>query len=433
MTASYASPTAHRPRRGAAWLRLLTGPARLARRRLRAGLRRGLAYWPDVAAFSGALLCAGLAAVLAGLLGGCGGGVGSEGTGSFASGTITGYGSIIVNGVHFDERTAQVQDDDGQTLAPGALALGMVVQVSAGPVATAADGTRQAVADSVRTQRALVGPVSALDLAGSRLTLLGQTVRLGADTVVDERLGGGLAGLAAGQWLEVYGFYDAAAGAFAATRLAPSGPSAGLRISGPVAAVDAGSRTLRLGSQSYSLVGVASVPAPDALVSLKLQADTDAQGRWVVSGQQAGAAPPQDRDGARLDGRVSQLLPAGRFIVDGVTVDSSAARVSGSLAVGAQVEVSGALRAGVLVASEVQARSEQARSFELNGSPSGLDAVRKRFVLRGTTVSYARADVVFDGGNAASLVGYSGELKVEGQLSADRTLVEATRIRFKGR
>ena len=131
--------------------------------------------------------------------------------------------------------------------------------------------------------------------------------------------------------------------------------------------------------------------------------------------------------------RVSQLLATSRFIVDGVTVDSSAARVSGSLAVGAQVEVSGALRAGVLVASEVQARSEQARSFELNGSPSGLDVLRKRFVLRGTTVSYARGDVVFDGGNAASLVGYTGELKVEGLLSADRTLVEATRIRFKNR
>ena len=62
----------------------------------------------DQAAFCIALMFAGLVALLTALLGGCGGGVGSEGTGSFASGTISGFGSIIVNGVHFDERAAQV-------------------------------------------------------------------------------------------------------------------------------------------------------------------------------------------------------------------------------------------------------------------------------------------------------------------------------------
>ena len=437
MTASLApsapSDTARKPRRPARRWRPLAGLARLARRALRRRLQAALRYLPDLVAFCGALLFAGLAALLTGSLGGCGGGVGSEGTGSFASGTITGYGSIIVNGVHFDESAATVLDDEGQAVARSALALGMVVQISAGPISSAADGSSAAVASSVRTQRALVGPVDAVDLAGGRLRVLGQTVLVSGDTVFDERLSGGLAALAPGQWLEVYGFYNPGATGFAASRVGASGPSAGLRVSGTVAAVDARAQTFQLGSQTYSIAGLGSSPAVDALVSLKLQQPgTDAQGRWVVSGQQTEDHAPKDSAGAKLDAVVSQVLSGTRFVADGVTVDSSAAKLNGSLQVGARVQVSGTLRAGVLLATQVEASTGKLRSYELNGTPSNLDSVNRRFVLRGTTVSYARSDVVFDKGTAARLAGYTGSLKVEGMLSADRTWVEATLIRFGG-
>ena len=439
MTASLApSDAARKPRCPARRWRPLAGLARLARRALRRRLQAALHYLPDVVAFCGALLFAGLAALLTGSLGGCGGGVGSEGTGSFASGsfasgTITGYGSIIVNGVHFDESTATLLDDEGQAVARSALALGMVVQVHAGPISTAADGSSVAQASSVRTQRALVGPVEAVDVAGGRLRVLGQTVLVAGDTVFDERLNGGLAALLPGQWLEVYGFYNPGAPGFAASRVAASGPSAGLRVSGTVAAVDAQARSFQLGSQTYSIGALGSNPAVNAVVMLKLQQPgTDAQGRWVVSGQQTEERAPKDSAGAKLDGLVSQVLSSTRFVADGVTVDSSAARVSGNVQVGAKVQVSGTLRAGVLLATEVEASTEKLRTYELNGSLSKLDTSRRRFVLRGTTVSYARSDVVFDNGTAARLAGYTGSLKVEGVLSVDRTAVEATRIRFNG-
>src|SRR5205085_9845313 len=55
--------------------------------------------------FSRALAFA--AALLAAVVAGCGGGVDSGGTGaqptSFASGPITGFGSVIVNAVHYDD------------------------------------------------------------------------------------------------------------------------------------------------------------------------------------------------------------------------------------------------------------------------------------------------------------------------------------------
>ena len=51
-------------------------------------------------------------------------------------------------------------------------------------------------------------------------------------------------------------------------------------------------------------------------------------------------------------------------------------------------------------------------------------------MVRGVTVSYARSDVVFKNGTAAQLVGYTGSIRVEGQFSADRTVLEATKVEF---
>jgi hypothetical protein len=389
---------------------------------------------PDLAAFAGALLCAALAALLlGGGLGGCGGGVGSEGTGTYASGAISGYGSIIVNGVHFDETAAQVQDDDGLGLDRSALALGMVVDIHAGRLASA-NGVSSAVASTVLARRALVGPAAAVDATAGQLSVLGQTVKVSAGTVFDERLVGGLAGVADDRLLEVYGDFDNAAQAFAATRIAPAAAGSGYRVSGPVVAVDSAGASVTLGSQAYSTAQLDSTAglAAGALVRLNLDGTPDRDGRWVVSGQHTDARAPQGDGDAEVDGRVSSLLPGGLFVVAGVTVDASAASVSGTLSVGASVEVSGALRSGVLVARSVKVSGDgEVRRFELKGAITSLDAANRRFVLRGTTVSYARSDLVFDKGSAAQLAN-AVQVKVEGVLSADRTVLEAQRISVGG-
>jgi len=84
----------------------------------------------------------------------------------------------------------------------------------------------------------------------------------------------------------------------------------------------------------------------------------------VVIAQRADDDAPSDRDGAELDGLVSALMSAIRFVVAGVTVDASAAGASGSAQLGAK------------------------------------------------------------------LSGYTGSLRVEGMLSADRTLLLVSRISF---
>ena len=90
-----------------------------------------------------------LAAVGLAACGGGGDGIDSGGTGgaptqqSFTNGSITGFGSIIVNGVRFDDSQAVIVDDEGRSRGRGDLALGMVVDIDAGAIATDAVEDKQ--------------------------------------------------------------------------------------------------------------------------------------------------------------------------------------------------------------------------------------------------------------------------------------------------
>ncbi|MEQ1804588.1 MAG: DUF5666 domain-containing protein, partial [Burkholderiaceae bacterium] len=124
------------------------------------------------------------------VLAGCGGGGGgSSSATSFAYGPISGFGSIIVNGVRFDDSSSSVSsedDDDSSTRHSSSdLKLGMVVAVQGGPI-TSDDSGHHSRAGDIRFGSELVGPVVGTpDVANKRFTLLGQTVQIGANTIFD--------------------------------------------------------------------------------------------------------------------------------------------------------------------------------------------------------------------------------------------------------
>ena len=387
---------------------------------------------PDLAAFAGALVTAVLAALLLGSLHGCGGGVGGEGTGSFASGPITGFGSVIVNDVRYDDSTATVVDDDGSTLPAGSLALGAMVQVTGGSIGTdATDGSAVAKAFKVQITRAVVGPVTSVDAAAGRLVVLGQTVRTSASTVVDARLSGGLSGLKVGNLVEVHGSYDARGAAFVATRIALAGSDDSWRVRGPVTTVDATSRTFQIGSQTYSYTAATGSDALKAGAVVQVQVQAGTSGSWQVKSPPKAEDGPSSGEGTELRGRVTALTSSTRFAVGNVTVDASAAKLSGSIALGAEVKVSGTVSNGVLVAREVEVEDDNSgQAYSLRGAVSSLDTAAKRLVIRGTTVSYARSGLVVEKGTLAQLA-VGRQLRIDGVLSADRTVVEATRLRFE--
>jgi len=377
------------------------------------------------------------AAMLVGCGGGADGGVGTGGTGTYAAGTITGFGSIIVNGVRFDDSSATVIDDDDAARGRDALKLGMTVAIDSDAIRSDATG-RSATARRIRLGSEILGPVSAVDAGAGTLTMLGQTVRIGPSTVFDANLSGGLGGVGVGQWVEVYGQYDVATGRYDATRIDVANASAPPHLRGPVAAVDATQRQLRIGTLTLSYAAASNVPAALAvgnIVRLRVRLVAGPFGGWVVEAFSTGVRTPDDRDEAELEGRITSFVSTTQFSVDGVPVDATAARFpdgSAGVRAGALVEVSGRLRSGVLIASEVSLEDEDDdsdRGFELKGRIEAVNSGARTFSLRGNVVSWARSDLRLDGGTLADIT-VGREVEVKALLAGDRVSLEATRIEF---
>ncbi len=387
---------------------------------------------------------AGAAAAVAALLWGCGGGVGSGGTGGFASGPITGFGSVIVNDVRFEDSVAEISDVDGVRRGRDELRLGMTVEVESGPIAANASGVTTAVASRIRVESELRGPVTAVQQAAGTFTLLGQQVVVTAATVFGDGLPGGLAsmtGAGAVPAVEVYATFDGSSGRYRALRVDAAASDATLRLRGPVQQLDTAGQTVRIGGATYAVPAL--TPPPAGLVVgqiVRLQLQSSGPGPALsVKGWGSTVQPVGDTEIVKLRGVVSAYGSLASFSLDGRPVDGSAASISPSgavLSLGARVDVEGPVRSGVLRASKISVSSEtedRDRGYELSGSITAVtptaNPAQPTFVLRGQTISTGRPDLRYDNGSAALLtVGRAVEVK--GQLSPDRRTVEATRIKF---
>ncbi len=380
------------------------------------------------------------------LLAGCGGGgdaaPDSAGTGaapaSFASGPISGFGSIIVNGVRFDDSTATVTDDDGTPSSKDNLRLGMTAEVHGGAISDDGTGPRAKAAEIV-FGAALVGPVASIDATAMTCVVLGQTVQVLDTTVLDDRLVGGFAGINVGTLLEVHAQLDPATGVYTATRVGPTAAGNGYKIRGIVAALETTARTFTIGGTLISYATVASVPvglANGQLLSVRLQT-TQVAGAWVATRLSGVQLRVDDDNDARIDGTITAFTSTTSFSVNGIPVDASQAEFQGGTApvvLGAQVEIRGTSSNGVIVASRVSIETHddvKQTGFELHSAVTALDSVAQTFVLRGVTVSYASPGVEFKDGTAAQLA-VGVQLEVKGTLSGDGTQVQATRIEFGG-
>lgn len=392
------------------------------------------------------------------LAAGCGGGgegsdgpgVGGGGTGapqSFSQGPITGFGSIIVNGVHYDDTGASVTDDDGNALSnTQSLRLGTEVEVHGGAIANGV-----APASSIVVHVDLLGPVSTgWNAATGRLSVLGQPVQVLPSTALDG-FSGGAAAIMPGKVVAVSSLYDKASGVYVATRIDPVAGATRFAIRGAPSAVDATAGTFTIGAQAFAF-NAASPPAGLAagqLVRVVLATAADLRGRWVATTVgQAAVVLPDGRFGV-VEGVVSSTADATHFVVGGVQVDSSRAAVTpagAAVKVSSRVLVVGNIAGGTLVAGAVHVTAADDDQdddddqpggsgghgndgrFEVDGSIMSLDAAHQTFTMRGpTTVSYALAS--FAGGRAADLK-TGAFVEVRGDLSADGSQVIATKIKF---
>jgi len=194
------------------------------------------------------------ALALAALLAGCGGGgtdTSSEvSTPSMqvAAGTVTGFGSVFVDGVELDDTKAMtvVENENGETVNT-LLRLGERVRVHH-------DG--QGVASRITAGAAAIGPVSAIDGAAGTLTVAAQFVTTIADPAIGPvtAYGGGytqFADIQATDLVEVHGVpvYDDASQRYVvqATRIQKLTVINAVRVEGIVESLDDGTKTFSVG------------------------------------------------------------------------------------------------------------------------------------------------------------------------------------------
>jgi hypothetical protein len=383
---------------------------------------------------------AAMAALLA-LITACGGGVETGGTGptgsAYVEGPVSGFGSVIVAGIRFDDGCNCIEDADGTRRARDDLRLGMRVEVDSGAIRDDSDGGRSATPTRIRIAADLIGPIEAVEALVPSITVLGQTVRLAAATVVDGVVGGAAA-LAPGDVVEVHGFVAPLLDRYVATRIERrSAVPAAFRARGLVRDLSLSPPTLRLGGQLFDL-GATGVPAGLAngqIVRLTLSTAPVA-GRWPVSEISVESRLLDDRDEAEVEGLISALTSITVFRVNGIAVDArNAAFVDGSAGVllGARVRVRGRAAGGLLVASEVDLRSDDdafGDGVDLRDEIAALDTTARTFVIRGITVFYGTLPPPEFRNGDASMLANGVRLRVRAQLSPDRTHVVATRIEF---
>lgn len=373
---------------------------------------------------------------------GCGGGVGGGGTGSFgdaggyAAGPITGFGSVIVGGVRFDDGAATVQDGDGTSRSNGDLRLGMTVEIDSSAVTVGTTST--ATAKNIRFDSELLGTVVTVSAPVNTFTVLGQTVVTDAATVFDSSVGS-LASLKAGAMVEVFAVFDPAGPRYRATRVGPAASAALPHLRGLVASLDSAAQTLKIANTTYTYAGAAGIPtdlAAGQFVRLRIAAGVPGSGRYTVLGFGTALRPLPDSNDASVEGRISNFNSISGFSVNGRTVDASGASFpngSANLKVGARVKVEGSSRNGIVLAKKVSFEEDSQsgnQTYELHGPISAVDTAAKTIVVRGLTISTARPDLKYDNGTAANLV-VGRSVEVKGKLSADGLRIEATSINFE--
>lgn len=316
-------------------------------------------------------------------------GIGAGGTGydavSLLSAAVDTVAPIGVAGVQLGAAGARLCDGDGHELREADIAVGMTARVHAGRILTVG-GRRVAQARSVVVDTQVLGLAARVD--DRTVVILGQRVDIGS--AVQPGVNGIGAG-GTGQRVRVWGQLDPTRGRIVASRVDQAPPSASPMLRGLLTAIDRPSGEVQVGLLRARAADPSVLPAglaAGALVRLVLGSQV-ADGTWDLLALRDDALRPADGLNVQLEGRVTGFSSAQRFELDGVAVDASQAAFEGlaNLAAGAEAQVSGTMRDGVLIARTVAAEAAEALEFE--GRIDSLDTLNHRFTVGGQLLHWS--------------------------------------------
>lgn len=292
---------------------------------------------------------------------------GIEGTG-LAVGVISGFGSVIVNGVRYDTSDATITVDD----SPGSesdLAVGQVI-VLTGSVDD--DGTT-GTADTIDFDAEVEGPIASIAADGHSFVVLGQSVLIDDDTVYDNSLA---LPLQVEDEIEVSGFRQAD-GTILATRIETQTPGSELEVKGTVVNLDAASLVFNVGTLTvdYSAATLEDFPGgeigegdPVEVHGTGFNAQNQLEATRVEF--EDDGIDGEDGDHAEIEGLITRFAGAADFDVSGQAVVTSPGTefeggTAADLALDVRVEVEGEFNtSGVLVADKVEVKTASSVRIE---------------------------------------------------------------------
>ena len=361
-----------------------------------------------------------------------GGGTGQE-VSVIAIGPISGFGSVIVNGVTYNDSAAVLQTELGNTISSSELRLGMMVEVRGSSFTTSG------VADLVTTFSELKGIVEAVD--ANSISVNGVRVALVDSTVLYEA-----SSLVTGDQVEVYGVFDASRSTVVATRIERKF-LADYKLRGTVSGLDIDNEEFSLGNIRVSYSGsVLPVNLTNGVTARVYSNVPPGTGVWPVMTIRLANSSGSSGDRIEVEGIVSALNSApnatASFMINGFIVDASDANyfdgIASDLAIGRRVEVKGNIDNGQLIAESVEFEDSISSSsgdnsddsFRVSGLISRFESTAD-FTVRGVVVDASQAQRFDDGSVTDLALGVCVEIR--GGLTAGGTssVLLASRIKFE--
>lgn len=311
-------------------------------------------------------------------------------TAAVSYGTVTGFGSVFVNGVEFDTSKAAVYIEGQQVSNANPdllLNLGMQVKVTG----TVNPDGKTGVATRVDYEDNLEGPISGIDIVNGTVTVLGQAVRVDTGTNFEGTTD--LGTMVLGDVIEVSGIPDAS-NTIRATLIEKKTSTNGTsEIKGLINLLDGTTKTFKLGTLSVDY-SKATLPAQ----ALANNMDVEVSGSFNPTSNTLIAT--------KVEAREQSLAPAGsKLEVEGLIVDYTSQTsfqvnrqkitTNGStrfengdaskLAANVEIEVEGSVNTdGVLVAQEISFRPQA--EMEVKGKVEKVDTATGVITILGKQV-----------------------------------------------
>ena len=372
-----------------------------------------------------------ISALLLGLVA-CGGGTSGTGTTSegptnqdVSKGTITGFGSVFVNGVEFETFASSISIDGASGKGQNDLRIGMVVTVS-GDI-TGSTGT----AMTIVAEDILEGPVDSITNNNS-IVVMGQTVLIDSNTFYDNSVPNFTA-ISPGDVLEISGHVKGNGIISASYIEKKTNAPFDYEVKGFVGNHDASGQTITIGALtvSYANADFSNMPNPGTTnwnnLLVKVKGSVLFGNVLTATKIEPFGLGVADAGEAEVEGFVTSIVSATSFVLAEQTViyDGTTVIVGGlvdEIGVGSKLEVEGNLSNGVLTADKISFRDNvrleaDVATINVNGASLTLSA------LPGITVTVDNLTDYKGGLNGFGNINANNHLRIRGRELNNNTVL----------